>query len=147
MDRSARGVEEVVAALHRLRSAIAPDLIQVLLRLDLTMAQFHALLAIRRRGPLSGRQLAAELKVTPAAVVALCTRLEEQDLIERVRDRDDRRVWWLQLTAAGRRLFDDVISVPRSRIGPALASLPADDRASLARIMNALADALDASDR
>ena len=58
-----------------------------------------------RRGP---GELAAALGVTPAAMVALCDRLESKGYLERVPDAADRRITWFQLTgpaaelAAGR---------------------------------------------
>jgi len=93
----------------------------------------------------SGRQLAKELGITPAAVVPLCDRLEEQGYIQRARDSSDRRIWWSQLTPRGQDIFERVTAVPRGRIGPALSSLSEDDRRNLARILNTLADALTAA--
>ena len=138
-------LEPVVTAMQRMRSVIGPEMMEVILQLDLTMAQFQALHVVWRLGRVSGRQLAKELGVTPAAVVPLCDRLEEQGYVQRTRDSSDRRVWWSQLTPAGKDIFERVTAVPRARVGPALASLSEDDRRDLARILNALADALTAA--
>ena len=135
-------LEPVLTAMQRVRSAIGPEMMEVFLQLDLTMAQFQALHVVWRLGRVSGRQLARELRVTPAAVVPLCDRLEEQGYIQRTRDSSDRRVWWSELTPAGEDIFERVTAVPRGRIGPALSRLSADDRQHLARILNRLADAL-----
>jgi len=135
-------LEPVVTAMQRLRSVIGPELMDVILQLDLTMAQFQALAVVWRLSRVSGRQLAKELGITPAAVVPLCDRLEEQGYIQRTRDSSDRRVWWSELTPAGEDIFERVTAVPRGRIGPALSRLSADDRQHLARILNRLADAL-----
>jgi len=116
------------------------------LRLDLTMPQFQALRVVWMRERVSGRQLARELRVTPGAVVALCDRLQAQGYLERVRDLEDRRIWWFQLTPAGNEIFHTFIGLARSRIAPALDSLSADDRESLARIMNSLVDALEGTE-
>src|SRR5438034_11027273 len=108
------GLVNVLAALHRIRSLLVPEVFRVVLHTELTLAQFHALQAVWRREPISGRQLARELGVSPAAVVALADRLVEQGYLERVRDRDDRRIWWLRLTPSGRGVFEQVTAVPRS---------------------------------
>ena len=135
--------DPVAAALHRVRSALAPEMMEVLLGLNLTMAQFQALVAIRRGGRMCGRHVARELGVTPGAVVALCDRLEEQGYVRRVRDQADRRIWWCTLTPQGEGLFERLIAVPRSRLLPALSILSPRDRDDLIRIMHRLADALE----
>jgi DNA-binding MarR family transcriptional regulator len=113
------------------------------LRLDLTMPQFQALRIVWTRGRVSGRQLARELRVTPGAVVAVCDRLQAQGYVERVRDLEDRRIWWFQLTPAGQEVFQALTGLARTRIGPALDSLSDEDRESLARSLNSLVDALE----
>jgi DNA-binding MarR family transcriptional regulator len=136
--------DPLLAAIHRVRSVLAPELMEVLLGLNLTMAQFQTLVTIWRGGRMCGRQIARELGVTPAAVVALCDRLEEQGYVQRVRDQVDRRVWWCTLTPAGHELFERLTAVPRSRLVPALSALSAGDRDRLIRILHRLGDALEA---
>src|SRR5215470_3549619 len=133
-------------ALQRFHAAFAVQAMDFWLRLDLTMPQFQALRVVWMRERVSGRQLARELRVTPGAVVALCDRLQAQGYVERVRDLEDRRIWWFQLTPAGNEIFHTFIGLARSRIAPALDSLSADDRESLARIMNSLVDALEGAE-
>ena len=91
-------LEAVVDALARLRAASAVEAMELWLRLDMTMPQFVVLHLIWRTERISGRQLAKELGVTPASVVKVCDRLQARGYVERVRDIEDRRVWWFQLT-------------------------------------------------
>lgn len=72
----------------------------------------------------------------------LCDRLESRGFIERVRDRTDRRVQGLQLTASGAAIFQQ--QVTREHMTPALKGLSARDRASLTRTLNDLAGSIDA---
>lgn len=142
----AHNVDDLMEALQRLRSLLAPALMRTLLDVDLTTAQLHALHAIWRRGRVNGRQLATDLGVTPAAVAGLVERLEERAYVERVRDRADRRIWWSQLTPAGASVFERLLDVPRSRLGPAVHGLSAGDLAALTRLLHRVADGLEVSD-
>jgi DNA-binding MarR family transcriptional regulator len=134
--------DELVTAVQRVRDSMAEEMLELWLQLRVTTAQFHALHAIRRHGRVSGRQLACALGVSPAAVVALCDRLEQQGYVARVRDPANRRVCWLELTGAGEAVFEGLIGIGRSHLAPALARLSTSERESLTRGLNALADAL-----
>lgn len=62
------------------------------------------LLDLLDAGPLSQRDLARALQVTPSVVVDMADELEKLDAIQRVRDTRDRRRQNLQLTSHGRSL-------------------------------------------
>ena len=132
----------LVEAVRRFVSAFGWGAMEFSLRLNLTMPQLRALYTIGRRGPLSGRQLAAALDVSPAAIVSLCDRLEDQGYVERVPDTEDRRITWLQLTAGGSRLFDELGNAGPGRLRPALAKLSAPDRENLIRILDRVVDSM-----
>jgi DNA-binding MarR family transcriptional regulator len=137
-------LQQVVAAVERIRTVMATHLAPRWLELNITMAQLHVLHAVRRRGRVSGRQLAAELGVSPAAVVPVCDRLAQQGWLERTRDESDRRINWLQLTASGLELVDGFGGRGKARITSALLRMPDEDRAALVRSLDALATALEA---
>jgi DNA-binding MarR family transcriptional regulator len=141
------GLAPAAAALKRLVSILSSDLMDVFSRLNVTIPQLRVLHLIRKGQRVSGRQLARELNVSPGAVVQLCDRLQEQGYVERVPDTGDRRVTWFQLTDSARTLFEEVWAVRRSRLAPALASLGGADAESLVRIINQVADALEAERR
>lgn len=139
-------VQPVVSALKRIRSVMLAHLAPRWLELNLTMAQVHVLHVVRRLDRISGRQLAAELGVSPAAVVPVCDRLEQQGYIERVRDQDDRRILWLQLTPAGLELVDGFAGDGSTRMLRALLSLPDADREALVRSLETLAAAMESAE-
>jgi DNA-binding MarR family transcriptional regulator len=139
--------DQVLAVVKRIRTVLVGDLAPRWLDLNLTMAQIHVLHAIRRGGRVSGRQLAAELGVSPAAVVPVCDRLEQQGYVERARDLDDRRIQWLRLTPSGLELVDGFGAAGRARVTAALHRLSEEDRAALVRSLEALAAALETGDR
>lgn len=128
-----------MAALRRFRSALFGGALEFFIRTNLTIPQSRALYVIGQAGKLSGRQLARELEVSPAAVVPLCDRLERDGYVRRVPDTVDRRVTWLELTAAGEGLLDQIAAIGPSRLGRALARLSKSDRQVLVRVLEELA--------
>src|SRR5262245_56969022 len=142
MDASEPDLKPVIEALHRFRAAIGQHLMAILLDLNLSLPQLRALKVIHDLGRASGRQLARELGVSPASVVPLCDRLQEQGYVERVRDTEDRRICWFRLTQAGTELMQGLSAIGRARIVPALAKLPPADRAFLARVLDTLTAAI-----
>jgi DNA-binding MarR family transcriptional regulator len=78
-----------------------------LLRPDaLTALQYTALTALERHPYLSSAQLARDSFVTAQSMADMITILEERGLIERHRDRADRRRLTVALSPAGRELLD-----------------------------------------
>src|SRR5579864_8410435 len=111
---------------------------------DLTMAQFRALATLRRHGgKLTGRELAGKLGVTPGTLVPLMDRVEVMDYLRRVPDRVDRRVTWLELTPKGMNLFDKMWMVGAAKVARAVSRLSPQDRASLRRLLNQIADEIE----
>lgn len=87
---------------------------------------------------MSGRQLAAEMQVSPAAIVSLCDRLERDGYLRRVPDSIDRRVTWFELTAAGDRLLDEILNVGPARIAARLSVLTPEERQLLVQVLDKL---------
>lgn len=111
---------------------------------ELTMPQFRALATIRRWGRQSGRELAGRLGVTPGTLVPLVDRLEEQGYVRRVPDLQDRRLTWLELTPKSERLFQRFRQMGAGRLAAAISQLVPKDRAELGRLLNRVAEHLEA---
>src|SRR5690349_12019977 len=126
----------VLAAAERFAAAIEARSIGLMLKLDLTMTQLRALIAIRRAGRANGRQIAGALRLTPGAVVAICDHLEERAFVRRVADTDDRRVTWFELTDEGRAALKapPAAALARSRVKALLAGLTATERAGFVKV-------------
>lgn len=71
-------------------------------------AQLELLFAIRHTQPVSFKQLAKQLYLTPGAVSQVADSLEQQELIVRKADADDRRVQCLTVSAKGATLLADI---------------------------------------
>ena len=87
--------------------------------LGLTAASARALLQLDPAAPLPTKALAERLSCDPSNVTPFVDRLEEVGLIERRIDRKDRRVKTLTITAAGRRMREQMLSPHGGRHSPA----------------------------
>jgi DNA-binding MarR family transcriptional regulator len=70
--------------------------------------QLELLFTIKHSQPVSFKQLAAQLQLTPGAVSQLADGLNQQDLIKRETDPNDRRSQSLQLSECGIELLQTV---------------------------------------
>ena len=137
-------LRSLIRAFGRQQAAFSDDLLGFLMDVELTMPQFRALATIRRWGRQSGRELAGRLGVTPGTLVPLVDRLEEQGYVRRVPDLQDRRLTWLELTPKSERLFQRFRQMGAGRLAAAISQLVPKDRAELGRLLNRVAEHLEA---
>ncbi len=133
-------IHAVMRAYGRQQSLFGDDIGRFFSEVDLTMAQFRAMATLRRGGRMTGRDLAGRLRVTPGTLVPMMDRLEGLEYVRRVPDLEDRRLTWLELTPRGERLFHRLWGVGTARIMAAVSRMSSEDRATLARLLNQLAD-------
>lgn len=100
--------------------------------------QISALATIERRGPLTLGELAAHEGVQPPTVTAAVGRLEQQGLVERQPDPDDRRIARVVATREGRKLLARNRSRKTAFLTRRLAGLDDDERARLAAAVEVL---------
>ena len=101
--------EQVVARLMLLTKHLARAREAALADDELGRASFKVLLALRRLGPpytAQPSELAEQLGLSRGALSARLSPLEDDGLITRTTDPDDRRRVHVELTAAGREAFD-----------------------------------------
>jgi DNA-binding MarR family transcriptional regulator len=109
-----------------------------LLRPDgLTALQYTALTVLERHPDLSSAQLARNSFVTAQSMADMITTLEGRALIERHRDRADRRRLVVALTAQGRELLDRYRDQVTALEVQMLAGLTRTEISSLRRALNA----------
>lgn len=138
-------LRSIMQAWGRQQHAFSDETMRFFMDVDITMPQFRALVMIRRWGPQSGRELASRLHVTPGTLVPLVDRLEEQGYVRRVPDREDRRLTWIELTPKSDRLFRRLWGMGAGRIAAAIAQLVPRDRAELRRLLQRVAEHLEAA--
>jgi DNA-binding MarR family transcriptional regulator len=100
-------------------------------QLGLTSRQATLLWLIRVNPGLSLRELAAEERISAPALSGHVDRLEKAELIERVRDEDDRRRVGLTLTGEGERLLKRVRARRTTWLADRLRGLEDDEIAAI----------------
>lgn len=91
-----------------------------------------ALSTIEHSGPLTLGALAKIERVQPPTITAAVGRLEELGLVTRATDSDDRRVTYVQITTAGRRLLAHSRSRKNAYLDRQLRGLSTAEQATLA---------------
>ena len=140
------------SAQAKLMSAIADDLRTIYgtlqhfnvpswLELDLTMAQFKALVTVQRHPGISLCEVGRRLSIGESAASLLVDQLVRRGHVDRATDLDDRRRVRLTVSDHGQRQLDGLRQGSRSTLGAWLADLTDDDLEALARGLRALAAA------
>jgi DNA-binding MarR family transcriptional regulator len=104
---------------HRLHELVMEFLLEAgLLQLDraipgqpVSVSQAFALHELDTRGPLSQRELGERLRLDKSTVSRLAAELERKGLLIRERDPDNRRLYRLRLTEAGRAVHGRMAAV------------------------------------
>ena len=117
---------------RRWRDALAPW--------DLSPHQTRALRVVVERDGVRLSDLAESLHIAPRSATEVADGLQARGLVERTPDPGDRRAVILRPTDDGRRVRSEVGRARVQANEALLARLPADDRATLARLLGALLD-------
>jgi MarR family 2-MHQ and catechol resistance regulon transcriptional repressor len=94
--------ERIVVGVFRLSGLLTKTGNRLAGRLNLTQQKWVLLAALDKHGECVLSQLGESLLVTKANITGMVDRLERDGLVERRRDPQDRRLWWVRLTQAGR---------------------------------------------
>ncbi len=108
---------------RRIEQAVEP--------LGLRPRELHALQHLRERGPSAQQTLAELLGIDATNLVAVLNRLEDAGLIERRRDRSDRRRAIIVLSKGGERLLADLDRALRDIDDEVFATLTNPERETL----------------
>lgn len=109
-----------------------------------SMTHVHVLSLLDHHGDLSMSRLAELLDVSDSNATGLVDRLEERGLVERVRDREDRRVVIVRLATAGLQVISDQQLLRDDFIQRVLAQL---DEPQLEGLATAIADVRHAAEK
>lgn len=89
-------------ALKRLNARLAVE--------NITFPQYNVLLALGRSGPMQMSALGEHMLVAPANVTGLIDRIEAKGYVRRRRDPSDRRIWIIELTGEGVKVYKNISS-------------------------------------
>jgi MarR family transcriptional regulator, organic hydroperoxide resistance regulator len=108
-------------------------------RYGVTPTQLSVLKLLHEIGDLSLGTLSREIRAHNATVTGIVDRMEQAGLVERDRSEEDRRVWIIRLTTAGRRVAERAKISPWDSLRHALEALPGPDQERLAVILKKIA--------
>lgn len=108
-------------------------------RCGVTPTQLSVLKLLHEIGDLSLGSLSKEIRAHNSTVTGIVDRMESAGLVERARSDEDRRVWIIRLTAAGRRVAERARVSPWDLLRDALDQLSAADQERLTSLLRKVA--------
>ncbi|MCL4436592.1 MAG: MarR family transcriptional regulator [Thaumarchaeota archaeon] len=126
--------------LMRTHRALVRSRARGLAKAGLSLPQFEVLRVISAKGPMSMGALSREMVVTPPNITGLIDRLEKQSLVKRAANANDRRASIIELTDAGKNLYDVLAKQQRTFLQNVLNALTSDERETLSTLLSRLRD-------
>jgi len=103
--------------------------------LDLALSDCSVLMVLRQFAPLNAVQLSRIMDINPGTISVYVQRLVEKDLIQRERDRKDRRNWWLTLTELGQEVAGEIVASAAAYTHDFLSALSEEEQRALRRLL------------
>jgi DNA-binding MarR family transcriptional regulator len=114
---------------------------------DITLPRFDLMAQLERHPEgLRMGELSKRMMVTGGNITGITDQLEQEQLVMRVPDLKDRRVYTVKLTDAGRRAFAEMAVVHEGWIAEMLHAIPAEDKGQLITLLSQMKQHLNASD-
>ena len=138
IDLEVEGIVDRICSLHKRFLRLADETIG---EFGLSDGEWKVLNHLRKAGPpyrRSAGQLAKRIELSSGAMTNRLDRMEEAGLIRRLPDPDDRRAVQVELTDAGRRAWDDTISVQAAKEALLAEALDADEKRQLNELLRRL---------
>lgn len=132
-------VDELVGDMAAVYGSLQELNVPTWLKLDLTMAQFRALVVVSHRPGITVGALGNQLSIGQSAASLLVDHLVRGDLVSRVEDVADRRRTLLSCTTAGDLLLAELRQGNEQTLKEWLAQLSAEELEGAARGLRALA--------
>ncbi len=104
--------------------------------LDLNLTQATMLAYVADYGPVTQTQMADRNGIGRAATGSTIDRLQARGLVERQPDPNDRRVWLVAITTAGRAVANDIATIDRVLRSELRNGITKNERSALASVMN-----------
>jgi DNA-binding MarR family transcriptional regulator len=142
MDKS-QLIQEVVKLQRQVGRILGQRAPSIWIDSGLTITQLRSLFLIANKGSTNFRKLAEALGVTPSNVTGIVDRLEEQGLVHRTPNPEDRREITLQATDKGKALVFDLREAEIKQMTQILSLLSPEELSSLAEGLSAFLNAAD----
>lgn len=136
----------IVRSLRRIIRAVGLYSRELMRRRNLTAPQLATLRQLRRKGPLSGGELARAVSVSQATVTGIVDRLERRALVTRSRDSKDRRRVVIDLTETGREAAASSPPPLHERFVLRLAERSEEEREEIDRVLRLIVQMMEAEE-
>jgi len=111
-------------------------------KFGLTQPQFGVIESLGHLGPLKMGEICTKMLVTGGNVTVVIDNLEKEGLVERKPDTKDRRTIFVQLTAKGKKLFDEIFVKHAECVTHLASVLTESEQLQLSRLVKKLGLAL-----
>jgi MarR family transcriptional regulator, transcriptional regulator for hemolysin len=108
--------------------------------LGLNLTQASVIAYVDEFGPVTQTKIADHLKLGRASIGATIDRLQERELLERLADTEDRRVWQVALSAAGIAMAREIAAIDEVLRADLRDGISRAERQALASVMTRLQD-------
>lgn len=139
-------IDEILTDIRKLRRAVYHYYIKTGRQFGLTETQADVLRSLLVSDAMSSADLSRHLFMSPANITGVIDRLEGKALVERVRQKADRRVALISLTESGRILSKQLPDPIENKLVSGLENLDTDQVQSLAEAINKIIDLLGADE-
>lgn len=131
-------VAEAELVLREVSSIIKRRGRDILIDYPVTPPQFSALLALRRLKNPTMTQLCEFLSLASSTVTDLVDCMERNELVERIRDVEDRRIIRLKITKQGLKVVDAVVEQRRNYLAEVFEDIDSETLQELLRLLTLL---------
>jgi MarR family 2-MHQ and catechol resistance regulon transcriptional repressor len=111
-------------------------------RYGLTQPQFGVFEILGHLGPMTIGDVGKRMLVTGGCTTVILDNLEKEDLVERIRSTEDRRVIKVQLTEKGERLFKQIFAQHANHVTELASVLTEEEQMQLSHLLKKLGLAL-----
>ncbi len=131
-------VREIELLLRNTNDVIKRRGREILDDFNISPPQFIALQVLTQKGEMTIGELSAELYLACSTVTDLIDRMEKNVLVERYRDKNDRRIVRIKVLEKGHRLINEVIAARQVYLAQVLEDLDSEDQKRLIDALNQL---------
>ena len=103
--------------------------------LDLNLSDCAVLMVMHQVAPVNAAGLSRIMDINPGTISVYVQRLVEVGLVQRERDTEDRRTWWLTLTDQGETAAQEVVEQAAAYTRDFLSALDEKERETLHRLL------------
>ena len=128
MDYKCSSIERIELSIRTICFNVKQKGREILSNFDITPPQFNALQFLVKEGEMTVSELSSKLYLAPSTITDLIDRMENGNLVERIRDTKDRRTVKIKVKEKGFSLIDEVIAKRCSYIESLLRDMSEDDK-------------------